>query len=219
MKFSFVIPAYNNWAGLHQLLWDIYKNCSIPDEVIIMDDDSPDPAFLTGLSWWMEQDMLPIKHVRNMDNMGFLLNSNKGLRMAMGDIVCLVSTDVRIHKDVTKLPEMDGVWGGRYLDWDTGWNTFGKRVFPYLEGWFLLTSKKIWKDIGYFDESFAPNDFEDVDISTTALSKGYRLNCFAEGYVFHVGAQTIGYNPEREALTVRNRKKFEDKWVKKVKAS
>ena len=218
MKFSFVIPAYNGWAHLHQLLWDIYKNCSIPHEVIVMDNSSTETSFLTGLSWWMEQDMLPIQHVRNMDNIGFLLNSNAGLKLATGDVVCLVSTDVRIHKYITQLPEIDGLWGGRYLDWDTGWNTFNGVTYPYLEGWILVTSRKYWKKLDYFDERYAPNDMEDIDLSTKALSMGMMLNRWVDGYVSHIGAQTIGYSPEREAITIRNKKKFEDKWVKKVKA-
>lgn len=212
MTFSFVIPTYNNWAGLHQLLWDIYKNCSIPDEVIIMDDDSES---LEGLGWWKDQDMLPIQHIRNMDRMGFLLNSNEGLKMATGDVVCLVSTDVRIYQDIVSYPFHNTLMGGRYLDWDTGWNTFNGKIFPYLEGWILTTSRENWKLLGYFDDRYAPNDMEDVDLSAKALERGMFLETYPDGYVSHVGAQSISYGPEREKITIENKRKFRKKWVDK----
>lgn len=227
MKFSFVIPSYNHYDLLHQLLWDIYKNCSTPHEVIIVDDASSQESFLDGLSWWMENGMLPVKHIRPIENLGFLKASNKGLKEATGDIVCLVSTDVRIYKDLVivaaALPEIEKrnqgkvLLGGRYFTQSTGWNEFDGKIFPYVEGWLLITSNDGWKELGYFDEQYVPHDFEDVDLSTTAISKGFSLAQItpdAGDVVTHIGAQTIGYNPEREGITQRNRKIFEKKWMK-----
>lgn len=212
MKFSFVIPAYNNYALLHQLLWDIRQNCSPVYEIIIT-DNGDDEETVKGLDWWTG--LLPVRHIRNKKDLGFLKNSNSGLKLATGDVLCLISTDVRIHKDIVKI---DGsydeyIWGGRYLDFDTGWNTFNDRIFPYLEGWLLTAHKDNWKDLGYFDERFAPNDMEDVDFSTKAKNAGLGLCAYPDGYVSHIGAQTIGYNPEREQITLENKKKFYEKWV------
>jgi glycosyltransferase involved in cell wall biosynthesis len=147
MKFSFVIPAYNNYQLLHQLLWDIYKNCSPVYEVIVTDDGT-DKETLDGMDWWTG--LLPVRHTRNKKALGFLKNSNNGLTLATGDVLCLVSTDVRIYKDIVKYStEMNSneMLGGRYLDWDTGWNTFNGKIFPYLEGWLLCTSKDFWKEV------------------------------------------------------------------------
>lgn len=220
MKFSFIIPAYNNYYLLHTLLWDIRKNCSPIHEVIVVDDDSSDTTFLNGLSWWVNTGLLPIQHIRPIDNLGFLKASNRGLKEATGDIVCLVSTDVRIHKDIvnvskTVLDELPkSLLGGRLLNFDTGWNTFGDKTFWYLEGWLLISSKDNWKELGYFDERYSPNDMEDIDISTRAIELGYNLLPISNEYVSHIGAQSIPYSPERESLTIRNKKKFEEKWVK-----
>src|SRR5574341_1503228 len=216
MKFSFIIPAYNNYPLLHQLLWDIHKNCSPVHEVIIVDDDSNDTTFLNGLSWWTSVGMLPIKHLRPINNLGFLRASNKGLKEAVGDVICLVSTDVRIFRDVVDYkysPEF--VVGGRYLGFDTGWNTFNGKIYPYLEGWMITAHKENWERVGYFDERYSPNDMEDVDISTKILEMGMGLQVYPDGYVAHIGAQTIGYTTEREKLTKINRRKFEEKWILK----
>lgn len=218
MKFSFVIPTYNSYHLLHQLLYDIYRNCSPVHEVIIM-DNGKDQETTDGIEWWMMTKMLPIKYERNKENLGFLLNSNKGLKKATGDIVALVSTDVRIHKDIVNvlfnIPDKT-LAGGRIYESSTGWNEFNGRIFPYLEGWLLCTTKDGWKELGYFDEKFCPNDYEDVDISTTALSMGYKLSNLDrgdDGVVSHIGARTIGYGPEREAITLKNKQKFEEKWI------
>ncbi len=216
MKFSFVIPTYNRYDLVHQCLYDIYRRCSDVSEVVVMDDASPEDMS-DGLNWWMTNGMLPVRHVRMKENSGFLRTSNTGLKLATGDMICLLSNDVRIHKDITKYcvgREKNQVYGGRLLDWDTGWNKFGKTIYPYLEGWLLLADRDVWKDIGYFDERYAPYDAEDMDFSTTALSKGYGLSAFPEDYTSHMGAQSIKYGEEREAQTKINQKKFEDKWVK-----
>ena len=215
MKFSFVIPTYGNWELLHQLLFDIYKHCSTVHEILIMDDDTNDEAFLNGLAWWNSTELLPITHIRNADNLGFLKNSNKGIKMATGDMVCLVSTDVRIYQDIVSHGiTHNQVVGGRYLDYDTGWNTFDGQMFPYLEGWLLCTYKDTWNTLKYFDERFAPNDMEDVDFSAKALDAGLELITYPEGYVSHIGAQSIPYGDERELGTIKNKEKFRRKWIK-----
>jgi GT2 family glycosyltransferase len=61
---------------------------------------------------------------------------------------------------------------------------------------------------------FAPNDMEDVDLSTKARKLGMTLCSYPEGYVSHLGGRTIGYGTEREEITKRNREKFREKWVK-----
>lgn len=212
MKFSFVIPAYRNYRLLHQLLFDIYRNCSPVYEVFIS-DDGDDQETLDGLEWW--KGLLPIKHDRHSD-LGFLKNSNYGLQQAKGDILCLVSTDVRIHKDIVKFSDAinsNELLGGRYLDWNTGWNEFNGRIFPYLEGWLLCASSDFWRELKYFDDVFSPNDCEDLDLSTKVIEASGVLRTYPEDYVSHIGAQTIHYGEEREEVTLRNKKKFYEKWI------
>jgi GT2 family glycosyltransferase len=219
MKFSFVIPTYNNYGLLHQSLWDIYQKCSPVHEVIVVDDCSTDLEVQTGLNWWKGQDLLPIRHVRLNKNVMFLKASNVGLKLADGDIVCLLSNDVRLHKDIVgHMTNMFAahdnlLMGGRYLNFDTGWNTFGSAIFPYLEGWLLATIKSGWKELDYFDDQFVPSDMEDVDLSAKARMLGYHLISLPEDMTTHIGGQSIGFNPEREAITIANKEKFRKKWI------
>lgn len=216
MSTSVVIPVYGRWDLAHQLLFDLYKNCSLIEEVIIVNDKPDDMDTRNGLAWWKSTHMLPIEVIETRENLGFLLASNLGLKAAVEDVVILISTDVRVHKDIVgymnPLP-VQNIVGGRLLDFDTGWNTFDGKMFPYLEGWILAARNKTWKDLEYFDELFTPNDMEDVDFSTKAIRWDHPLTVFPEGYVTHIGAQSIAYGDERETITKENKKRFEAKWT------
>ena len=220
MKVSIVIPSYNNYALLHQLLMDIYKKCPDVYEVIVVDDNSSEEGMFEGLQWWIKHTTLPVSVKRKTVNEGFLITSNKGLKQASGDVVILISTDVRIYKDIVStvskilhaMPKT--LVGGTIYENSTGWNEFDGKIFPYVEGYLLATTYEGWRELGYFDERYAPNDFEDVDLSTTARSLKYNLQKLPDNSVEHIGAQSIPYGDERLEITNVNKKKFEKKWIK-----
>src|SRR5574342_490809 len=97
MKVSFVIPIWNNFHLINQLLVDIKDNCT-PDEIIVVDDCSTDQATRDGLVWWSFN--YNVKVLRPVENLGFLKASNYGLKQATGDVLCLISSDVRMYKDL-----------------------------------------------------------------------------------------------------------------------
>lgn len=219
MKVSIVIPTYNHYGLLHQCLFDIYSKCAPVDEVIIVNDCSTEQDVYDGIKWWKSSGMLPLRHVRLSENVMFLRASNIGLQKATGDAVILLSNDVRINRDIV-FPIVEilstnekTVVGGRLLDFDTGWNQFNGTVFPYLEGWLLAATKGGWEDLEYFDERFAPSDMEDVDLSTKARTQEYTLAAIPSDLTTHLGGQSIGFNPEREKITIANKEKFRQKWM------
>lgn len=216
IKVSIVIPFFNKWELTHQLLYDIYNQCRDVDDVLLVNNGSTEPH---GLTWWQDNKMLPLRVASLVPNQGFLRAANHGVQAALGDVVALISNDVRIRGNLTGMlrasftvnPNI--LMGGRVYRGDTGWNNFGGRLFPYAEGWLLAAQKVDWMKLGYFDEQYAPNDFEDVDFSTKALAAGYNLVELPAGLVEHIGAQTIPYGPEREELTKINQEKFRKKWI------
>lgn len=215
MTTSIVIPAYGRFDLLHVLLYDIYKNCSLIEEVIVVNDLPSDKDTRNGLAWWKTTHMLPIEVIETEKNLGFLRAANLGMKSAVEDNIILISTDVRVYKDIVQyvgLSQSQYIIGGRLLDWETGWNAIGDRVFPYLEGWLLGADREVWKTLDYFDELYIPNDMEDVDFSTKAVYWDYQLSTFPEGYVSHVGAQSISYGDEREKGTKKNKERFGEKW-------
>ena len=79
--------------------------------------------------------MLPVKELRLENNMGFLLASNAGMKSATGDIIALISNDVRVKDDIIIriILQINTTYnsfiGGRLLDFSTGWNNFGDKIF------------------------------------------------------------------------------------------
>jgi GT2 family glycosyltransferase len=221
MSTSIVIPVYSRFDLLHQLLYDLYQHCSLIEEVIICNDKPDDQDVRNGLVWWKQTRMLPIEVIETSENLGFLRASNLGLKAAVEDNVILISTDVRVHKDIVQLVDVilrdlngKALIGGKIYNESTGWNEFNGRIFPYVEGWILGARKQDWEELGYFDERFVPNDYEDISLSTKAISLGYSLVQFnPPDVVSHIGAQSIPYGDEREAVTKKNRKVFESIWL------
>lgn len=218
MKVSVVLPYYNHWDLSHSLLFDIFTWCRSVDEVVLLDNGSTEHD---GHAWWTKGGMLPIKYVRLEENVGFLRGANRGMQEATGDILILISNDVSVKDDiVSQIVRLLGetsqrvIVGGRYLGFDTGWNCFEGKIYPYLEGWLLACHKEHWQELGGFDEQFCPNDFEDVDFSTNAIGKGFAMVGLENPKITHAGGGTLGFSDERRALTERNREKFREKWVK-----
>jgi GT2 family glycosyltransferase len=223
MKFSIVVPCYKHPELANQILMDIYQNCPTVYEVIVVDDASNDEKTWECYQFWKRIDSFPLKVIALSENVGFLKASNRGMKEATGDIIALISSDVRIHKNLPEIvkpffeKETKCLLGGKLYNESTGWNDFDGKVFPYVEGWALITTRENWKELGYFDEQFAPHDFEDVDLSTTAWSKGYNLaqfNAWMGTVLEHMVAQTIGYTEERRAITESHRELFRKKWIK-----
>lgn len=215
-RVSIVIPTYNTWNLTTNLIENLSKyELENIDRFLVVDDDSAYP----------KPDFIPISWVVTMSkNFGFTIASNAGIRECMREpgsshIIFLISNDVQINGKFIQqaadilLSGRKYLVGNRLIDWDTGWNKFGDNVFYYLEGFFLAATSDGWKEMEFFDKQYAPHDFEDVDLSTKAKSLGYKLASLNNPNIVHKGAGTLGYNPEREAVTIRNKELFRKKWL------
>ena len=220
MAISVVIPVHNNWNLTHSLLLDIYRHLPQDTEVIVVDDCSTDEAVGSGLSWWGRTILSGrLTICTNPENVGFLTSCNLGVSNADTDVVILMNNDIKLKDDhiVEKVRSAlrsthPTLVGARMLVHDTGWNTFGGKIFPYLEGWFLAFHKKDWDNFGGFDTRYIPYDYEDVDLSTTYLHSGGEIVPINVDIV-HLGGQSIKFSPERAAQTEKNKEKFRLKWL------
>jgi GT2 family glycosyltransferase len=221
------MPFYGKWDMTHQRLNELYKfiHPSVNMEVILI-NDKPDDETPNGVGWWQKMGAMNVRYLRNKENLGFGGSMNLGASKAVSDILVFFSNDVVVTGDfITQIigalsVDNQRLIGNVVYDFDTGWNYLkmrnGKKVlFPYAEGYLMATTKVVWEDLGGFDPIYFPYDFEDVDISTMAIHKKYRLFALHSPYIRHLSGQTVSQvNPRREEITRANQQKFIGKWSK-----
>jgi Glycosyl transferase family 2 len=86
---SFIVPCYKLAHYLRPCVDSILNQTYGRVEVLIMDDCSPDDTPLVAASY----NDARVQHVRNEPNLGHLRNYNKGIGMASGDYIWLLSAD------------------------------------------------------------------------------------------------------------------------------
>ena len=121
---SFVVPCYNLADLLPECIASILSQTYTDFEVLIMDDCSPDETPKVARSFNDSR----VRHIRNDPNLGHLRNYNRGIGLAQGKYVWLISADdylrtasvlaryVRLLEDNPKVGYVFcpgfGVWGG-----------------------------------------------------------------------------------------------------------
>jgi GT2 family glycosyltransferase len=225
MRLGIVIPFYNKWELTHKQMMQLYLNMPEWCEIYLVDDASTEEGISGGVAWWQKQlSRHRIYYIKNEENRGFGYSMNKGCKAAIKqgcDAVVLLSNDVEVYNDFAtvvknQLEEEPTILIGAELLWnDTGWNVLPNcATIPYANGWFLACTAETWKDIGGFDLGFMRFDYEDVDISLTAMMKGHKITALKPpAKLRHIGGQTVyAFYPDRMEYTRRNQQLFIEKW-------
>lgn len=90
---TFIVPCYNLSHLLAECVDSILLQTYRDFEVLIMDDCSPDKTAEVASSFTDPR----VRHVRNEINLGNLANFNKGIDLARGKYIWLISADDRIR--------------------------------------------------------------------------------------------------------------------------
>jgi glycosyltransferase involved in cell wall biosynthesis len=93
-KVSFIVPCYKFGHFLEECIHSILEQTLENFEILIMDDCSPDNTPEVAASLTDRR----IRYVRNEDNLGHLQNYNKGITLAWGEYIWLISADDRLRK-------------------------------------------------------------------------------------------------------------------------
>ncbi len=93
-KVTFVVPCYKLAHLLPECVNSILAQTYRDFEILIMDDCSPDDTPQVARSFSGDPRVL---YIRNDPNLGHLRNYNKGLKMARGEYVWLMSADDRLR--------------------------------------------------------------------------------------------------------------------------
>ncbi|HEY8314446.1 MAG TPA: polyprenol monophosphomannose synthase [Candidatus Baltobacteraceae bacterium] len=116
LKFSIVIPTYNEAGGIERLLRgldDVFKKNDLDGELIVVDDNSPDG---TGAIVDRLSSELPVRALHRPGKLGLSSGVIEGWRLARPDSEALGAMDADFSHDINVLPRMvqaleSGVYG------------------------------------------------------------------------------------------------------------
>jgi glycosyltransferase involved in cell wall biosynthesis len=183
-KISVIIPAFNESAGIKDLLNKMREEgCFTKYEIIIVDDGSTDGTADIASSY-------PVKVIRHSTNKGYGASLKTGIRKASGDFVIMMDSDGQ--HDPKYLPEIAGMLADHEMvigtrsaaSFQVKTRQVGKRLIRWV-GEFLVEQKLPDYNSGFrgFKKSLIygmlhimPNGFSFSTTSTLAfLKEGYSI--------------------------------------------
>ncbi len=232
---SIIIPTLNHWEYTQQCLESVQKYTTSPYEIIVVDNGSTDETVPTLKA------MSGIILVENGANKGFPAACNQGIATAHGDQLLILNNDVIVsYKWLDNLldclyansqhgavgPVSNAVSGAQlrtqsyqtieeYHEFARTYNHSDLNKWLYalrLVGFCLLIHRKVYEQVGTFDERFGKGTFEDDDYSLRIRRAGYKLVIAADTYIHHFGSVTNRVDPQYGHLLIENQKKFFEKW-------
>ena len=244
---SIVIPVYNQIHYTYLCLASILEHTKdVSYEVIIADDVSTDAT--EHLSEFAEN--LVIRRnktnqgfLRNCNQAAeaargkyvmFLNNDTQVTEGWLSSLVRLIESDGTIGMVGSKLVYPDGRLqeaGGIIWSDGSGWN-YGRLDDPdkpeynyvkdvdYISGAAILLSNNLWKQIGGFDDRFAPAYCEDSDLAFEVRKAGYRVVYQPLSKVIHFEGISNGTDVNGSGLKryqVENSEKLKEKWAEEFK--
>jgi len=222
---SVIMPNLNGEKLLEKNLPFLISAKNNPDnniiEIIIVDDGSWD-----GSVRLLTKSFPQVKLIKHKVNRGFSAAVNTGVRMAKGNLVLLINTDVIPsenfltpvfkHFDDVKVFAVSlheegfawakgSFWGG-YIQLAMGEETTSSHRSFYVSGGSGVFRRSIWMELGGMDEKLlSPFYWEDIDICYRAEKRGYKNLWEPEGKVVHNHESTISKFPKSYVQRIRER--------------
>ena len=206
---SIIIVNYNGKSYLRKCLESIKKIDYDNLEIIVVDNNSTD-----GTMEFLVQNHPSVITLKLDQNHGFAKPNNMAAKIARGDFLLFLNNDTKVTPNfLTELVqvlvkddqigicqslllkpngEMDS--SGDFID------TIGVvynskepidkiREISSARGASMIVRKKLFSDLGGFDEKFFVS-FEDVDLGWRTWIKGYRVAINPKSIVYHYGGKT-----------------------------
>lgn len=238
---SIIIPVYNQFEYTYNCLESIKKNTeNVTYEIIIANDCSTDltteaEKVISGIRIVTTEKNE--RFLRNCNNAAkyakgeyiFFLNNDTQVQSGwLESLVAMMDKDSSIGMSGSKLIYADGRLqeaGGIVWKDASAWN-YGNRgdaegpeynyvkEVDYISGAAILIRTKLWKEIGGFDERFAPAYYEDTDLAFEVRKHGYKVVYNPASVVVHFEGISNGTDTSsgQKSYQVVNQQKFYEKW-------
>lgn len=240
---SIIVPVYNEISQTIACLRSIYQQkVSVPYEVILADDKSPDPFHE------ILKTIKGLRYYRNPENLHFLRNCNRNAAHARGDYLIFLNNDTLVkpgwmqrlydtfyeHGNIgiagSKLVFPTGELqeaGGIVWEDGTGWN-WGRaqnadhslynfvRDVDYISGASLMIPTALWKQVGGFSEDYEKAYYEDTDLCFQIRELGYRVVYQPASELVHIEGLSSGTDLGSgvKKYQIINQEIFIKKWAK-----
>jgi cellulose synthase/poly-beta-1,6-N-acetylglucosamine synthase-like glycosyltransferase len=209
---SVIIPAYNARDTIGKCLQSILDSHYPSDklEVVVVDDSSTDETISIVSKY-------PVRLLKHDKNKGAAAARNTGVKMSSGEIVAFTDSDCIVDKDwVRELVKCYkdkniGAVGGKYLPYNldnlivkftygrdlvTGISSLKDGENPvvldgHLPSANLSFRRKVFIEVGGFDERFKSAAGEDRDICYRMMEKKYKLVYNPRAVVYHKHRQDL----------------------------
>ncbi len=238
---SIIIPVFNEFAYTYNCVQSIVNHTGkVPYEVIIADDCSDDLTkslgeIIEGVR--IVRNETNLRFLKNCNRAAdfakgkyilFLNNDTQVQKDWLSSLVELIESADDIGMVGSKLIYPDGRLqeaGGIVWKDASVWN-YGHGQDPgmpeynyvketdYISGASIMIRAKLWREIGGFDERFAPAYYEDTDLAFSVRQRGCRVLYQPLSVVVHFEGVSNGTDTSAglKAYQVENQKKFREKW-------
>lgn len=208
---SIIMPVFNNLEMTEDCIRTVIKTTP-PCEIIVVDNGS-EPAFRWGFVQGHE-----VRVIRNIENKGFPVAVNQGIREAKGDVIILLNNDVAVTPGWAKKltsPLSDYAITSPVTNFAAGMQQVAVTPYQNIEelnqsaqewaenygdeiqdvnfviGFCMAFRKSLFEEIGEFDESLWPCSGEEIDFCLKAKEAGHKVGIVTGCYVHHEGSQTF----------------------------
>jgi GT2 family glycosyltransferase len=236
---SIIIPVFNNWAFTYKCLHSLHLHNTGSYEVIVVDNNSTDEtpqrlADIKGIRVLTNETNEVFVNACNQaaavarGNYLLFLNNDTEVSEGWLDAMLAPFSDARTGIVGAKLIYPDGslqeaggiIWSdGNGCNFGHGDNpdlpqySYRKAV-DYCSGACLMISQALWREIGGFDQRYAPAYYEDTDLCFTVRSLNYKVIYQPAARIIHYGGASAGKETSSGYKRYQdvNRLKFIEKW-------
>jgi GT2 family glycosyltransferase len=199
-----------------------------PHELIVIDN-----ASTVTLGGWKWKDVADV-YIKNKKNMGVPYAWNQGIKKAKGKYIAVVNSDIQVYDNwaedmieslehvsaVMAYPMYDMPWGRAKEAWTRRAEWLEDDPDKYLSDFrdfsCFMTTSKIYRAVGLFDENYGIGYGEDVDFCFRLEKKGFTIKSNKRVNTHHVGMATGhsmgGQGLDLGAVMEKNRKYTKKKW-------